>query len=112
MQCPKCFSKDVEQVTCNDIVVDRCTSCGGLWFDRGEAEAMSEKWMAEFIDTGDPSVGEAMDSIDVIRCPRCDKEMRRFFDVSGSQLQYEECDEHGKFFDAGEFTRWAEARYL
>ena len=102
----------MEEVACNDVVIDRCISCGGLWFDTGEAEALSEEWIAEFIDTGDPQVGEAMDTIDNIDCPRCGKAMRRYFDITESQLQYEECDDHGKFLDAGEFTLWAENQYL
>lgn len=111
MQCPKC-DQAMEQIKCDEVEIDRCTGCHGIWFDRGEAEAMSERWIAEFVDVGDPEVGESMDDIDLIACPRCSKEMRRFFDISESQLQYEECDDHGKFFDAGEFTLWAENQYL
>ncbi len=111
MQCPKC-QKKMEEVECNEVMVDRCVACHGIWFDKGEAEALSEGWIAEFLDTGDPNIGETMDAIDTINCPRCGTLMKRFFDVEGSQLQYEECDEHGKFFDAGEFTLWAENQYL
>ena len=111
MQCPKC-NEAMEAITCDEVEIDRCLNCKGLWFDRGEAEAMSDRWIAEFVDTGDPKVGEKMDAIDLIDCPRCGKTMRRFFDISESQLQYEECDDHGKFFDAGEFTLWAENQYL
>ena len=53
-----------------------------------------------------------MDAVDLIDCPRCGKQMRRVMDIEGTHVQYEECDEHGKFFDAGEFTAWAEGRYL
>ena len=111
MKCPKC-KESMEIVLCDEVEIDRCTACGGLWFDTGEAEALSQKWIAEFIDTGDPEVGEEMDEVDEILCPRCDKPMRRYFDISESQLQFEECDEHGKFLDAGEFTLWAENQYL
>ncbi|HAK51891.1 MAG TPA: hypothetical protein DCM54_08320 [Gammaproteobacteria bacterium] len=38
--------------------------------------------------------------------------MKRYFEIDGQQLQYEQCDEHGMFFDAGEFTLWAENQYL
>lgn len=111
MQCPKC-QKEMEIVLCGDIEIDRCKSCKGLWFDRGEAETLSERWIAEYIDTGDPVVGEKMDSIDTIYCPRCGVLMQRYFDVENTHLQFEECAEHGKFFDAGEFTLWAESQYL
>ncbi len=102
----------MEEVECSNIVIDRCVGCHGIWFDRGEAEALSSKWLAQFIDTGDAAMGEQMGDIDDISCPRCGKNMRRFFDITASQLQVEECDEHGKFFDAGEFTLWAENQYL
>lgn len=111
MDCPKCKAP-MEEISYDQVMIDRCTKCLGLWFDKGEAEALSKRWIAEYIDTGDPSLGEEMDEIDAIDCPRCAKPMRRYFDISESQLQYEECDEHGMFFDAGEFTLWAENQYL
>ena len=111
MDCPKC-SNPMDAVMCGEVEVDRCSSCQGLWFDKGEAESLSNQWIAEYIDTGDPVVGEKMDDIDTIHCPRCGGLMKRYFDVENTQLQFEECPEHGKFFDAGEFTLWAESQYL
>jgi len=111
VQCPKCES-EMEEIECSDVTIDRCVGCQGIWFDRGEVESLSSTWVAEFIDTGDTVMGEQMSDIDDISCPRCGKQMRRFFDISESQLQFEECDEYGKFFDAGEFTLWAENQYL
>ena len=32
MNCPKC-SAEFETISFNDIEVDRCTRCKGLWFD-------------------------------------------------------------------------------
>ncbi|MCZ6503488.1 MAG: zf-TFIIB domain-containing protein [Gammaproteobacteria bacterium] len=111
MLCPKCDAK-MEEVTCEDVVIDRCSACKGIWFDSGEAETLSKKWIAEFIDTGDTEVGRKLDALDTISCPRCGETMRRFFDIDGIQLQFEKCDGHGQFFDAGEFTLWAENHYL
>ena len=111
MECPKCDRK-MDEVTCEDVVIDRCSSCQGIWFDKGEAETLSERWIAEFIDTGDPAVGATHDEQDTVACPRCKRTMKRYFEIEGQQLQYEQCDEHGMFFDAGEFTLWAENQYL
>lgn len=111
MQCPKC-SETMKEVLLDDIEIDQCTGCSGIWFDKGEAEELSKRWIAEFVDTGDAGVGEKMDEIESIDCPRCEKKMRNFFDLEGSQVQYEQCDEHGKFFDAGEFVLWAENQFL
>jgi uncharacterized protein len=102
----------MEEVQCEEVTIDRCKGCHGIWFDDGEAEVLSHRWIAEFIDTGDPAVGARHDELDTVPCPRCGETMSRYFEIDGQQIQYELCNEHGKFFDAGEFTLWAESQYL
>ena len=111
MRCPKC-AEQMFEVTCEGVVIDRCTGCKGIWFDTGEAEQLSRKWIAEFIDIGDPDVGVEQDSLDTVPCPRCGETMKRFFELDALHIQFEQCDRHGQFFDAGEFTIWAESQYL
>jgi len=111
MQCPKCGAEMIE-IECNNAVIDRCRVCQGIWFDNGAAEQLSHRWVAEYVDIGDPELGDIYDGIDSISCPRCGALMGRFVELEHNFIQYEQCDEHGKFFDAGEFTRWAENRYL
>ena len=36
MQCPKC-RHGMEEVTFEEVTIDRCTHCQGLWFDADEA---------------------------------------------------------------------------
>jgi Zn-finger nucleic acid-binding protein len=86
------------------VTVDRCTGCHGIWFDMGEAEALREKWMSEYVDSGDPEVGKQHNKIRDIDCPRCGKKMQELSDPVQKHIQYEACDEHGMYFDAGEFT--------
>lgn len=107
MQCPKCKSPMEEKTLSTlqgGVTVDRCTGCQGLWFDIGEAEALREKWMSEYVDSGDPEVGRKHNEIREIGCPRCGKEMQALADPVQKHIQYEACDEHGMYFDAGEFT--------
>jgi Zn-finger nucleic acid-binding protein len=111
MRCPKC-DEEMEEVTSEGVVVDRCTGCKGIWFDKGEAEQLSAKWIAEFIDFGNPEIGAEQDSLDTVPCPRCGETMKRFFELDALHLQFEQCDEHGQFFDAGEFTIWAADQHL
>lgn len=107
MQCPKCQS-NMEEKTLSTlqggVTVDRCTGCHGLWFDMGEAEALREKWMSEYVDSGDPLVGKQQNEIRDIDCPRCGKAMSQLSDPVQSHIQYEACEDHGMYFDAGEFT--------
>lgn len=37
MKCPKCGS-DLKEEEMNKVMIDRCTSCGGIWLDKGELE--------------------------------------------------------------------------
>ncbi|HEY7159888.1 MAG TPA: zf-TFIIB domain-containing protein [Acidobacteriota bacterium] len=38
MKCPECGSNMNEELLAENIMVDRCTRCGGIFFDRGELE--------------------------------------------------------------------------
>jgi len=107
MQCPKCQS-DMEEITLSTlkggVAVDRCTSCHGLWFDVGEAETLKDKWMADYIDLGSPTKGKAQNEIRDVNCPRCGKTMQNLSDPRQKHILYEACEDHGMYFDAGEFT--------
>lgn len=106
MICPKC-SAETESTSYDDIRVDRCTNCKGLWFESGELEQLrQDTWMADYIlDSGDPKVGKQFNRIDKIRCPECGELMREEFDHDQPHIMYETCPNgHGTFLDAGEFT--------
>lgn len=107
MDCPKCDAS-MEEHTLSTlkgaVTIDRCTNCKGLWFDKGEAEALKDKWMSDYVDSGDPEVGKQQNKIRDIECPRCGKPMVKKSDPVQTHIQYEACDEHGLYFDAGEFT--------
>ena len=49
MRCPKCGEK-LEEVTFQEVLVDRCTGCKGIWLDAGELEHVTTKenqgWLA------------------------------------------------------------------
>lgn len=107
MDCPKCQAEMQEHTLSTlsgGVTIDRCMSCRGIWFDIGEAELLKDKWMADFIDDGDPAVGREQNEIRDINCPRCGKKMAELNDPVQTHIQYEACDVHGLYFDAGEFT--------
>lgn len=104
MDCPKCNARMEEVSYGENTVIDRCTGCQGLWFDLGEAERLRTEWMSELVDSGDLSVGKANNKITDCNCPRCGKKMAHIQDTEQVHIGYEACDEHGMYFDAGEFT--------
>lgn len=104
MDCPKCEGK-LHVVVQDGIEVDRCAQCGGMWFDRLEADRLvKSKGSAKSVDTGDAKVGEAQNQLGKIECPRCQTQMIRMVDLEQHHIWYESCTVcYGKWFDAGEF---------
>jgi Zn-finger nucleic acid-binding protein len=99
----------MERVVFEDIEVDRCDGCGGIWFDLGEEAKLRRLDGSESIDDGDPFVGRLYNSATRIDCPRDGTAMRTLNDPEQRHLQYEVCpDCLGAFFDAGEFTDFKE----
>lgn len=80
MDCPKCIGKlgevsiridNLAKAATDELNLDQCFVCGGVWFDAGELE----KYLADkltFVDS--PSVGEDLrKELDqkTGKCPRC-----------------------------------------
>jgi len=106
MICPKC-SGETEITSYDEVRIDRCTNCGGLWFESGELDALrKDTWMADYvIDSGDPKVGRQYNRIEKVLCPECGVLMNEEFDADQPHIMYETCPSgHGAFLDAGEFT--------
>jgi Zn-finger nucleic acid-binding protein len=116
IQCPKCGAP-MGKVTFASIVVDRCTDCGGLWFDAREHERLKDLEGAEEVDPGPPesatpaaNVPESARPSDAkINCPVCHTRMIRMVDHRQPHIHFESCTVcHGAFFDAGEFRDYKE----
>ena len=112
MNCPKC-NATMETVTYENITVERCTACKGLWFDALEAEHLKALRGSQDIDTGSADKGRFMDNISKVRCPVCNTPMIQMVDVHHPDLRFESCKVcYGMFFDAGEFRHYKEGRIL
>lgn len=87
-----------------NMTIDRCVECKGIWFDTGEAEKLKGKWMSDFLDSGDVKTGKVNNKMTDINCPQCGVEMTHVKDMEQPHIGYEVCEEHGMYFDTGEFT--------
>ena len=61
INCPKCGSP-MGKVTFASVVVDRCTSCRGLWFDAREHERLKDMKGSEMLGTCE-SIPTAADGV-------------------------------------------------
>lgn len=115
MDCPKCVGK-LEKKKIENIEVDVCSVCEGIWFDAGELEAVikADSKNFDYIDVGREEFdGAEITSRDINlnekegKCPRCKD------DTMLLQAQYEKnqkirvdiCPKgHGLWLDGGEIN--------
>jgi uncharacterized protein len=108
MECPKCQAR-MEAVRFEDIEVDRCVRCGGLWFDVLEQEELRGRAGSEAIDTGPTWQAPMHDVQPRVFCPIDGALMIRMVDAAQPHIWVESCPVcRGTFFDAGEFTDFKE----
>jgi Pyruvate/2-oxoacid:ferredoxin oxidoreductase delta subunit len=52
MRCPKCGHR-LEETVYQNVRIDRCAGCGGVWLDLGELEALAPEartsWLGELL---------------------------------------------------------------
>ncbi len=102
MKCPRC-STAMEPVQINEVQINRCTKCGGLWFDEFELGDLRAKKGSEKIDTGHADKSNLGSQVR-LGCPKCNTPMLRMVDEQQPHIWYETCDVcGGSFLDAGEF---------
>ncbi len=103
MKCPKCES-ELETIKLEEIEVERCVSCRGLWLDMLEKEDLLKIEGSESIDIGDAQIGAEYSKMRDIKCPVCAEPMIPMVDKQQDHVQFESCPIcYGTFFDAGEF---------
>lgn len=101
MNCPVCkYSMIVLEL--EQVEVDHCTSCGGIWLDAGELELLLEtgqeraRLLSILIE--DRSVKERS-----YRCPICSKKMKKVFVGEERKILIDKCKKnHGLWLDKGE----------
>jgi Zn-finger nucleic acid-binding protein len=99
MNCPACKNPMVI-LELNQVEIDYCTACKGIWLDRGELDLIfspsEKKGIAKLF-----SVKNNLDEIKR-RCPICKKKMNKV-EFENTGIIIDSCSkEHGLWFDNGE----------
>jgi Zn-finger nucleic acid-binding protein len=112
MKCPKC-SGLFHKVLFQDIQVERCSSCNGIWFDALEMTQLLKKEGSERLDIGTQRDFERTKDIEDFRCPKDGASMIKMVDVKQGHVWYESCGHcKGIFLDATEFKDLKDASIL
>ncbi|MBD3387941.1 MAG: hypothetical protein GF416_02730 [Candidatus Altiarchaeales archaeon] len=92
MKCPK-DGCEMKEKTEDDIKVDECPECDGVWLDWGELQRATDNRVTEYEVNYRGKSGR--------NCPRCGNRMRK---GDLHSVIVEEC-ECGLFFDKGEIRQ-------
>jgi Zn-finger nucleic acid-binding protein len=104
--CPKCRGK-LESLVYQNIEIDRCSCCAGMWFDCLEAEQLRKHQGSEMVDVGSCQGLPCDRSEKQLQCPRCHAKMMQMLDLDLYALWYEKCSKcQGIWLDAGEFKKF------
>ena len=103
MNCPAC--KDPMLVLeYEEVEVDYCVSCHGIWLDAGELELLfGDRAITEgFMTAGCPSHAKGEQ---VLRCPECRRKMKKETTGGEPPVVYDHCPNNdGVWFDQGELA--------
>ena len=103
MDCPVCTESAMITLELNEVEIDYCTQCEGIWLDAGELEQLlgDTKKSKELINSFKVDSNSAEEAR---KCPICDKKMQKI--VIGSsepKLLIDKCGKgDGLWFDKGE----------
>lgn len=106
MDCPKCDAEQaLETIRVDEVEVDRCPECEGVWFDPTE--------LGRLLDNDTQKVGAIMSGADtddhdqrVAECPRDGTRLVRVRSIRNSKVVIDTCTQcRGIWLDGGEFRR-------
>lgn len=99
----------MDKIDAHGIKLDRCVTCGAVWFDAKELEHLQrDKRTAEAVDIGARTRSAAAIKTRNLRCPRDNEPMIEVEHPKQSHIMIMECGTcGGHLLDAGEFKDMA-----
>jgi len=102
MDCPKCKEAMIV-LELRQIEIDYCTSCSGIWLDKGELELLVGDQQEQQDTVLSDFVPQHRSKEKAYRCPICRKKMEKVLSGKQHQILIDRChNHHGLWFDAGE----------
>ena len=105
MICPTC-KNDMIVVEHENIELDYCTNCRGVWFDSGELELLLE---SVGLESPDLFLSEVLNSAEAVspekkrKCPICRQKMKKTIIGQQPEVLIDVCRQgDGLWFDGGE----------
>lgn len=108
--CPRCNSA-TSVVGVDQLELDRCARCGGIWFDVGEVRELrklvDDKRVREQLQELPHAHGAGSTSTEAVAlaCPVCALKMVRRHHEDAPGVVVDRCQQHGTWLDQGEAER-------
>lgn len=103
MQCPKCPNSPLVATRVQATQVDRCQTCGGIWFDNHELISLLHEKISDLAALRGKSVPRGVNQKHG-RCPRDHAGLIRVSSALGRSVILDTCPEcQGIWLDGGEF---------
>ena len=105
MNCPCCKREPLIVLEHDEIEVDFCPACGGIWLDAGELELLfgNAEACRNFLSIGSPA--KVPPGEKPRRCPICDKKMSKESTEGHPPVTFDNCPQgDGMWFDKGELA--------
>jgi Zn-finger nucleic acid-binding protein len=114
LTCPRCRMKRLDEIELGEVVVDRCTCCGGLWFDNDEISALLGRTPeARRLET---TIPPESDAVKELTCPRCaDVPLRTLTAAEGgaaARTLFRCASCSGTWVDRGELRAYEDPRLI
>lgn len=113
MNCPVCKQSAMVTLELDEVEIDYCTQCDGIWLDKGELELLlGEPQKAK--DLLNSFQADAGNAEKVLKCPICYKNMQKIIvGNTKSKLLIDKCRKgDGLWFDKGELHNIVENAQL
>ncbi len=107
MNCPFC-NNPLVILELNQVEIDYCTNCHGIWLDNGELELLLKdaKEKTQLLNSFNinKNSGEK-----ILKCPICSKKMEKVNCGTGNKVLLDKCKkDHGIWFNEGELEQVVE----
>ncbi|NOS74928.1 MAG: zf-TFIIB domain-containing protein [Methyloglobulus sp.] len=115
--CPNCDKplQSIHLKMADALYIERCHTCFGLFFDKGEIETVLQNSVSnvfdinrEHIDNINKDRFRKHQKIRYVKCPECRRHMNRVNFGNRSGVVVDQCIVHGIWLDSGELTHLLE----
>jgi len=98
MDCPRC-RRMLGEIKLDDLVLDRCAECGGMWFDFAELERILSRDARVLRDLLPDVEMRPQPEEDSLPCPRCGGTLIRMRTSPGRVIYYACFTCYGRWLD-------------